>query len=387
MVDSATTDNDADTSFSDPFDEEDDKVEDGSTIKQSVGSIEIDDDYAKTFDSDGEENTSRQDVSSANIDQKMHSPPASVSVLAPDSLPVATSTTAPAIAPTMGRDIPSSQIPFPPTATTAGDASVATGSTATPAALETTQSKFQPPSYEAVSNGEIDIQQLLDNITANAELNASNSTNATPTSANSNLSNFPPGTSGLPAHASLPPRPQVSQQAPMHQAYPLQGDIRKYHAGPPNFPPAPGTSYRPLGVAASIVAAGAPGTSTDPRNVLPPPPSTSFHPGSSTGAPPSLNYTPYPDNHRMPAKESQVPGIETAGAADDSEISWSPAIQKLYEDFLADERMYVSEGLWDRFPNGSRLFIGKPNIPATSVERHMLIVKTRKFTIRACHKA
>ena len=34
-------------------------------------------------------------------------------------------------------------------------------------------------------------------------------------------------------------------------------------------------------------------------------------------------------------------------------------MEKLYEEFLHDEAIYVAEGTWDRFPQGSRLFVGK----------------------------
>lgn len=351
-------DNDLDTSFSDPYDEED-KMPDDSQSKHTMEGAEVDDDYARTFDSDGEESSSRQDVSSENIDQKLQSLPAPVSALADDSSTLTNPATTSTIVSPDGGDNPTSHMPFPPTATTAGDAPVAVGSTALPSGIETIQSQPQFNSYEAVSNGEIDIQQILDNITANAALNATSSTNATPASANPSIPNFSPNALGLPAHASLPPRPQIAQNSPMHPGYPTQGDIRKYHAGPPNFPPPPASSYRPpLGAPPSLIAAGAPGTSTDPRNVLPPPPSASFHPVSSTGPPPTTSY-PQPPDHRLSAKDQPASSIEAPGTADDYDMSWTPAVQKLYDEFLADERMYVSEGLWDRFPAGSRLFIGE----------------------------
>jgi hypothetical protein len=348
-------DND-DNSFSDPYDEDDKPAEDGAT-KQTMGRTEVDDDYAKTFDSDGEGDSSKQDVSN-EVDQKLQSPPAPVSSIV-DNIPIAASVSIPSVASPAGKGLSSSHNPFSPSASTAGDVPVAVDSSAASASIETLQSQSQSKTYEAVSNGEIDIQQLLDNITANAALNAPNSANATPISANSSIPNFPSGTTGLPAHASLPPRPQVTQNPSMHQAYPVQGDIRKYHAGPPNFQ-TPTSSYRPLGVPQSIVAAGAPGTSTDPRNALPPPPSASFHPVSSSGPPPppSMNYVPYSDSHRLPAKDPPAPAIAPLNTSND-EYSWSAGVQKLYDDFLADERMYVSEGLWDRFPVGSRLFIGR----------------------------
>jgi hypothetical protein len=42
----------------------------------------------------------------------------------------------------------------------------------------------------------------------------------------------------------------------------------------------------------------------------------------------------------------------------DDEAPWGPEVQKKYDEFLHDERVYVTEGLWDRFPPGSRLFVG-----------------------------
>lgn len=36
-----------------------------------------------------------------------------------------------------------------------------------------------------------------------------------------------------------------------------------------------------------------------------------------------------------------------------------PDAERLFEEFLHDEAIYVSEGTWDRFPQGSRLFVGK----------------------------
>jgi hypothetical protein len=57
----------------------------------------------------------------------------------------------------------------------------------------------------------------------------------------------------------------------------------------------------------------------------------------------------------------------------DEDSWWGPEVQKKYDEFLHDERIYVTEGLWDRFPVGSRLFVGQycsrcgkrtlPNIP------------------------
>jgi hypothetical protein len=50
-------------------------------------------------------------------------------------------------------------------------------------------------------------------------------------------------------------------------------------------------------------------------------------------------------------------GRPIKGIDDDS--PWGPEVQKKYDEFLHDERIYVTEGLWDRFPMGSRLFVGQ----------------------------
>ncbi|KAL2421761.1 hypothetical protein ABEF95_005389 [Exophiala dermatitidis] len=49
---------------------------------------------------------------------------------------------------------------------------------------------------------------------------------------------------------------------------------------------------------------------------------------------------------------------EPSGSTESTERPWSPRTQTLYDQFLEDERRYVTEGIWDRFPLGSRLFVG-----------------------------
>jgi hypothetical protein len=46
------------------------------------------------------------------------------------------------------------------------------------------------------------------------------------------------------------------------------------------------------------------------------------------------------------------------GGSEVEDIRWPPEIQAEYDQFLHDERNYVTEGVWDRFPPGSRLFVG-----------------------------
>jgi nuclear polyadenylated RNA-binding protein 3 len=362
----ATADDDNDTSdassFSDPYDEEDKPEQSNAAAPGAQAGGEVDDDYAMTFESDGEAGSDSPEDSSEDVDQHevVHSAPAPLlgSETAPSSLD-----TIPSITNTTAGPIDNSSFnPITSTPTTSSEpaplAAVDGGSD--PAMSETAQAPSQPPpahSYESITKGEIDIQQLLDNITANAEINAT-SANGTPTATTVSSPTFPPGPPGptgpstLPSHSSLPPRPQVLQKPAMHPAYASQDDIRKYHAGPSFAVPPGSTAYRAPGMSMPLIASGAPGTKTDARNILPPPPAASFNAPPSLPAPPSSTLPPHPKQDRAQTS------AEAGDAEDAGEIQWGPDVQSLYDKFLAEERMYVSEGLWDRFPAGSRLFIG-----------------------------
>lgn len=370
------------SSFSDPYDE-DDKPEQGNTAAPGAqAGGEVDDDYAMTFESDGEMGSNSPEESGEAVEQQevVASAPAPIpgSETAPSPLDtihsIANTTTAPTNNPSLN------SITSPPT-TSSEHAPLAVDGGSDPAMSEKAQAQSQPPpahSYESITKGEIDIQQLLDNITANAEVNASAS--GTPTATTVSSPTFPPpdqsgpptfpSYSTLPAHSSLPPRPQVLQKPAMHPAYASQDDIRKYHAGPSFAVPPGSTAYRAPGMPMPIIAAGAPGTKTDARNILPPPPAASFNAPPSLPAPPSSILPPHP-------KQDRAQNSTEAGDAEDAgEIQWGADVQNLYDKFLADERMYVSEGLWDRFPAGSRLFIGMlcPILPVYHLTDHVQVI-------------
>ena len=57
------------------------------------------------------------------------------------------------------------------------------------------------------------------------------------------------------------------------------------------------------------------------------------------------------------ASQAQVQRSTSPG--DDEDIRWGPEVNRLYEAFLEQERKFVTEGQWDQFPMGSRLFIGE----------------------------
>lgn len=342
----------ADSSFSDAYREQPEKTkEEDEKTKDADLAV---DDYAKTFDSDGDEQMSSQDLSQPNIEQEAESSPATVPAT---DLP--SSSYEPALALVSDNDVPNeathtSPSPSLPTAAEAVPDNLSNGSAVTPSIMEhnsatdnaSVESTIpQTHTYEAITSGDIDIQQLLDNITANAEKNDPKPTTSA-LSSTPNPSSLPRGSSSLPAHASLPPRPQI----PQNRNYP--DDIQKYHAGPPGVPQQ-ANLYRPVGAPPSLIGAGAPGTSTDPRGGLPPPPVASFRPPSSANpmSPSSYNHPNRPPGSARP--------FDGGDEANDVDARWGPDVQKKYDEFLEDERRYVTEGMWDRFPKRSRLFIGK----------------------------
>ncbi|KAK8126874.1 Nucleotide-binding- alpha-beta plait [Apiospora kogelbergensis] len=170
----------------------------------------------------------------------------------------------------------------------------------------------------------IDIQALVDTITARAT--ASDANQAT-SPAKPDDSQTGAKSQHLQAQApaqtsSLPPRPPVSQQ-PTSASLHAEEAKRFPHATnvPGTFPVPPST-----GMSYSY------GTDVN----YPPPPTM------NSTANPAMPITPY----------SNAPGV--TNNIHPSE----PQQQQTYEIFLQEERKYVSEAKWDRFPEGSRLFIG-----------------------------
>jgi nuclear polyadenylated RNA-binding protein 3 len=367
----------ADSSFSDAYKEQP-AEEQGKeeNVKGGDQDREVTDDYAMTFDSDGEERTDSQDLSQANIEHEPESLPVTVP---PTDLPPSVSHDHSHVA-VPANDQTTHTIPSPslPASADATAVSFSNGSTVVPNAAEphvsAESTALKTHTYEAIASGDIDIQQLLDNITANAEKNEPTATTpAQPSTPNSTISK---GSSSLPSHASLPPRPQI----PQNRNY--QDDMQKYHAGPPGVPLQANT-YRPVGAPPSLVGAGAPGTSTDPRGGLPPPPVASFRPPSSANpiSPSSYNHL------NRPPGQGQARPVDVEDEADDIDARWGPDVQNIYDEFLDNERMYVTEGIWDRFPNKSRLFIGKRPAAICSSDRltgKQVIYHRRKLPSEIC---
>lgn len=191
----------------------------------------------------------------------------------------------------------------------------------------------------------VDIQKLVDDITARATA-SSTSVPAQPGSPPPTAQITPslPPSLNASQPTSLPPRPSVAHQSGQPISRPE--DYHPFQLQPSNaqVPPAPGMPGPPTTTQAAApgtyMTTGAPGTNGDGIPSLPPPPSASFNAPQSFAAPgthslptsPTVGIPPG-DNHHFQAQQS-------------------------WELYQADEKRYLTEAKWERFPEGSRIFIG-----------------------------
>jgi hypothetical protein len=175
---------------------------------------------------------------------------------------------------------------------------------------------------DAQAGSFIDVQALLDSLTPAAN-NAPAGQYAAPqmfTQSAQTHSNA----SSLPSAPTLPARPPTQDKPATHPNYNPNDDIRSYH---PQSQRAPITQQKGNGI-----------QSLNVQNQ-----DLSGMPAQSPTAP------GFP--HQQPGQRSQTP--------DEEDKRWPPEVNKKYEDFLDQERKFVTEGQWDQFPMGSRLFIGE----------------------------
>ncbi|KAL8743672.1 MAG: hypothetical protein Q9190_004000 [Brigantiaea leucoxantha] len=214
----------------------------------------------------------------------------------------------------------------------------------------------------------VNYQTLLDNLSPStaAAPSAENITSITTAAPSADSNTSRPSSaeapiSALPLPPGLPPRPPPQEKPAIHPHYTAEEDIRSYHY--PHIPnanshnantPQSNGSYRP-----------------SPGNSRPPPPNTSI---GSNGLPPPPVAT-FQQPSQQPSQAQSSPVVSQSRQPDDStkknakspgsvegaegEAPWTPEVEKLYIDFLNEEAVYVAEGQWDRFPPGSRLFVGK----------------------------
>ncbi|KAI9843081.1 MAG: hypothetical protein M1837_006626 [Sclerophora amabilis] len=236
-----------------------------------------------------------------------------------------------------------------------------------------------------VANGGVNFQALLDNLSpSTATAPSADGLTAATTGSPAVSVSMPKSEqakspmTGLPSHANLPPRPPPQEKPTSHLGFAPQDDIRSYHphiptpVGASNYSTQQPSSFRPShGLPTPVVAAGAPGTASQPASGLPPPPVATFQQAPSSAVPQQAS--PLAASVRQREKLDRSVARSATSVDDDDEedqAPWGSEIQKIYDQFLHDERTYVTEGQWDRFPPNSRLFIG--NLPTEKVTKRDL---------------
>lgn len=306
------------------------------------------DDYARTFDSpaahedQAEAEDAQPDVSMASESMNSPSAPDPAAALSdhPPS-PTPPPAGAPAASSTPERaDVSGSPSETPPSA--APDASPSPAAPATASATEpagqspsTASAPDATPASADEDDAAVDIQKLVDDITARAAATDSPPPTApaqaaAPVTAAVTAQAAPPAALSVSLPPSLPPKPSLPNPPaslpaipPAHYSFPPRGS---------NAPAAPAVS----------MATASPGA---------PHGSYSAHEGiSSLPAPPPGGFggPPHAHTHHMPLN-----GDASSGHYHGS------STKQLWDQFQADEKRYTSEAKWERFPEGSRIFIGE----------------------------
>ncbi|KAG0159542.1 hypothetical protein PDIDSM_7064 [Penicillium digitatum] len=218
--------------------------------------------------------------------------------------------------------------------------------------------------------GGINFQQLLDNL---SQPNPGATTPAVSSAENSSYHQAPAGESlksqGIPAP------PQAQSYGSIQAHYTRTGEVA-YHQLPHD-----------------AVATAMPAYSAQPCKIQLPNQSQPFtiasgeHLAFNNLPPPIATYPQTPSTGAESQGSLQEPSVASKkGRVDkqgrpiklsDDDAPWGPEVQKKYDEFLHDERVYVTEGLWDRFPIGSRLFVG--NLPTERVTKRDMFHVFHKY--------
>lgn len=123
----------------------------------------------------------------------------------------------------------------------------------------------------------------------------------------------------------------------------------------------------PSPMASVAQSAPAPLSSPPPKSAIPSIPprpdlgvnTTARSPITSHASPSTLKgHASLPPAPHLVARQKQGSVASSVVGDDEEDRPFTEAEEHAYEDFLTAEREYVSKGQWDRFPPGSRLFIG-----------------------------
>ncbi|KAF2175588.1 hypothetical protein K469DRAFT_646961 [Zopfia rhizophila CBS 207.26] len=210
----------------------------------------------------------------------------------------------------------------------------------------TPQTQAQPAQgtqFQSQANNDggvvVNFQAILDNLSTAVGNDGANDRNAAPSMPSQPQGHTP--ISSLPAAPNLPPRPPPQDKPATHPNYNPNDDIRSYH--PHNQKPQ-GVQYRGAGQLPPLNVRGGAG-----------------NPQMDGVSASRLNQSPSTPGYGRHSTDLR------SASPDDEDARWPPEINKLYEEFLDDERKFVTDGQWDQFPVGSRLFIG--NLPTEKVTK------------------
>ena len=216
---------------------------------------------------------------------------------------------------------------------------------------------------EDVKDECVNYQTLLENLAPPVSIPpATEDTTASTVTDNSDVSKpLSPGSAQtslatLPLPVGLPARPPPQDKPAIHPNYAYGEDIRSYHnptALSTNTPASQATqasnSYRPAQNYPTYNGAA-------PNGMAPPPPATfqqlptTFNKSQRS---PQLSQPPYREDSGRNAS-----GPERSYLEGDGGHPRIPEVEKAFDEFLHDEANYTSQGQWEKFPPGSRLFVG-----------------------------
>lgn len=224
-------------------------------------------------------------------------------------------------------------------------------------------------------NGQVDVQALLNTLQSNsAQANSAQTgdglhvaTASSPSQAHPprapGIDSSPVSAAGLGAPPSgLPPRPPPQEQPLINANYSHSQHIRDYHPHAAN-PAYQNTTGRSSHTANSAdpsshsfvppvhvsTEPAAPGTESSFSN---PPTTITQEQQAALGA--AMNRT----QGSTPLESRREYKIAAGLNLSEDDQPWTADTQRKYDKFIEDERKYVSEGRWEQFPHGSRLFVG-----------------------------
>lgn len=191
----------------------------------------------------------------------------------------------------------------------------------------------------------VDIQKLVESISATAVPSPSPATAASQAAPDATVSFVKPAaqSTSLPQSSSLPPKPALPQRTGQpgsrpedFHPFPSRGGNSSHGPPPMSMQGVVHSHAAPNGSIPYMAGAAPEGVSS-----LPPIPQTSFSGGSD-------HYAPLTNvMSASAAVASQREGLHGA------------QLQQAWETFQDDEKRYMTEAKWERFPDNSRIFIGE----------------------------